>query len=46
MITFVCNRGEYPIRDLKLFTRNTGVRVVVRRYAEIIDGRVRRLCAT
>jgi len=46
MITFCCNRGEYAIRDLKAFTRNTGVRVVVRHYAEIIDGKVRRLCAT
>ncbi len=38
MITFVCNKNEWPIEALEKFTFRTGARVIIRGYAIIENG--------
>ena len=40
MITFICNRDDYPLSALIDFSGRAGVRVVVRGYAIIESGEV------
>ena len=42
-VTFICQRDEWPISTLITFSINTGARVVIRGYAEIIGGIVKYL---
>ena len=42
MTTFVCNKNDYKISDLKKFTINTGALVVIRGYGVIEAGRLTR----
>ena len=48
--TLVCNiseinlglgTGQYRIQDLKALTKNTGMRVVIRGYGQIVDGELK-----
>ena len=40
MCTFVCEVGDYSIKDLVQFTINTGTRVILRRYGKIENGKL------
>lgn len=48
MITFTIEKkhvdsGQFPIKDIKQFSINTGIHVVIIKYAEIINGKMRLL---
>jgi hypothetical protein len=41
MITFFCNKQDFPVEELKAFSVNTGSRVVIRGVAVIENGDVK-----
>jgi hypothetical protein len=40
MITFFCNKNEFPVEELRAFTTRTGSRVVIRGVAVIENGKI------
>lgn len=41
MITFICERGQYLIEELKIFTLNTKTQVLIRGYGIVINGELK-----
>ena len=37
-ITFMCNKDEFPIEDLKLFTKKCDCLVIIRNYGTVESG--------